>query len=67
MTIKGLPAETVDIYFFLVQANPVKRGSLLALFPVSQPPNACVAMAFSSNRDGVNFSQPVNLVSAKLG
>lgn len=67
VTIKGLPAETVDIYFFLVQANPVKRGSLLALFPVSQPPNACVAMAFSSNRDGVNFSQPVNLVSAKLG
>lgn len=63
-----LPADTVDIYFFLVQRNPVDpEGSLLALFPVSQPPNACIAVAFSAATDGVNFSQPVNLLNVKLG
>lgn len=62
--IDSLPASSSDIYFFVVQTNPVLQGTLLALFPVAQPPHACIAMAFS--RDGVHFSKPVNLRTATL-
>ena len=63
--IQSLPAETVDLYFFVVQQNPVDKNTLLALFPVSQPPHACIGLAFS--RDGVNFSSPVHLRHARGG
>ena len=43
----------------------VEPRSLLALFPLSQPPYACVAMAFS--RDGVQFSRAVTLTASRLG
>ena len=65
MSIRGLPVDSADIYFFLVQPNPVDQHSLIALFPLSQPPDACIAMAVSS--DGVTFSKPVNLKGVKLG
>ena len=64
---RGLHVDTADIYFFLVAANPVDERSLLALFPLSQPPHACIAMAFSSAKDGVTWSRPINLLNAKLG
>jgi len=63
--IQGVPSGSADIYFFAVHANPVLEGTLIALFPLSQPPHACSAMAFS--RDGVRFSRPVNLRTASLG
>ena len=55
----GVEAERVDLYFFAAQSNPVDNGSLLALFPVNQPPQACVALAFSI--DGVRWSRPMTL------
>jgi hypothetical protein len=59
--------DGADIYFFLVQVNPASPDTLVALFPLSQPPNACIAMAFSAASDGVTWSKPINLLSAKLG
>ena len=38
---------------------------LLALLPLSQPPDACVAISFSL--DGRHFSSPVNLRGSDLG
>ena len=62
--IKEVNPDEVDLYFFVVQANPVHKGSLVALFPISQPPTACIGMAFSS--DGRNFSKPVKLLSGNV-
>jgi len=62
--ILGLPADEVDIYFFSVSLNPVANSTLIALFPLSQPPDACIAMAFS--RDGVTFSRPYHLRRSNL-
>ena len=62
--IMGFNSADVDIYFFAAQINPVDRSSLVALFPISQPPAACIGMAFS--KDGQNFSRPVNLMAAKV-
>ena len=61
----GLPVDEADIYFFLVSQNPVDAKSLIALFPLSQPPDACIAMAFSIN--GVTFSRPYMLQRSSLG
>merc|ERR1711924_116396 len=61
----GLPADEADIYFFLVARNPVDAKSLIALFPLSQPPDACIAMAFSV--DGITFSRPHMLHRSSLG
>ena len=63
--IAGIDPALVDIYFFAVQVNPVDHGSLLAIFPLMQPPLACIMIAFST--DGVSFSRPINLRGAKLG
>ena len=63
--ILGLPPGSADLYFFHVQRNPIDPSSLIALFPLSQPPDACIAMAFST--DGREFSRPVNLQRHRLG
>ena len=42
----------------------MEKRSLVALFPISQPPEACIGMAFS--RDGVNYSKPVKLLSGNV-
>ena len=56
--------SAVDLYFFAVQVNPSDNKTLLSLMPVSEPPWACVAVAFS--RDGVAFSKPVNLLDSRV-
>ena len=61
----GVPSDRVDLYFFVVQRNPVDPTTLMALMPASEPPWACIALAFS--RDGVNFSHPINLRNAPVG
>ena len=63
--IHGLPHTAVDLYFFAVEVNPVDPTTLLALFPISQPPHACIGLSFS--RDGVAFSRPVSLRLARGG
>ena len=65
--VDGVPKGTVDFYFWHVQSNPIDNNTLLAIFPVSQPPRACIGIAFSTN--GVDFSQPLNLQqrAASLG
>jgi len=64
VTLGGLKPDLVDIYFFAVQNNPVDNTTLMALFPLSEPPWACIAAAFS--RDGVHFSTPVNLHNSRI-
>ena len=61
----GIKQDEVDIYFFAVGSNPVDSSSVLAIFPLTQPPLACVAVAVSV--DGLTFSHPVNLMSSPLG
>ncbi|KAL1530194.1 hypothetical protein AB1Y20_001110 [Prymnesium parvum] len=61
----GVDPAQVDIYFFLAQVNPIDPTTLLALMPVSEPPWACIALAFS--RDGVTFSRPINLRDSAVG
>mmetsp|Transcript_13303 Transcript_13303/g.25847 ORF Transcript_13303/g.25847 Transcript_13303/m.25847 type:complete len:560 (+) Transcript_13303:94-1773(+) len=63
--ICDMPPLSVDIYFFHVQINPVDPTSLLALFPISLPPYACIGIAFSY--DGVVFSAPSRLLSSMIG
>jgi hypothetical protein len=63
--INGIDPNEVDIYFFAVQPNPVDEQSLVAIFPLTHPPAACVMIAFSL--DGISFSRPVNLRSSVLG
>ena len=63
--IRLLPAGLADLYFFAVQPNPVDPSSLMSIFPVSQPPDACIALAFS--RDGVEWSAPHPLQTSRLG
>ena len=63
--IASVPAGSSDVYFFHVQRNPVDEASLIAIFPLSRPPHACIAIAFSS--DGLSFSTPVALRRAGLG
>ena len=74
--IAGLDESRSDLYFFHVQRHPLEsmlvRGSgsvggavLLALFPLAQPPYACVGLAFS--RDGVRWSRPLTLTDSRLG
>ena len=59
LSIQSVPPGVVDFYFWHVQLNPVRNSTLLAMFPVSQPPRACIGISFS--RNGVKFSRPVNL------
>uniref|UniRef100_A0A7S3FEQ2 Uncharacterized protein n=2 Tax=Haptolina ericina TaxID=156174 RepID=A0A7S3FEQ2_9EUKA len=63
--IEGVNPDMVDIYFFAVQTNPVDNNSVLAIFPLTAPPSACIMLAFSA--DGISFSRPVSLLAAPLG
>ena len=67
--ISGIDPSRADIYFFAVQASPVfqsfRRPTVLAVFPLTEPPWACIAMAAS--RDGLHFSHPVNLQPSIFG
>eukprot|EP00966_Prymnesium_polylepis_P331264 7386826-Prymnesium_polylepis.1 len=63
--LAGVDPDHVDIYFFAVQANPVDHSSLLAVFPLTEPPRACIALAVS--HDGVHFSEPINLRESLFG
>ena len=63
--IGSLPAGQADLYTLHVQRNPAHSESLIALFPLSHPPQACIGLAFS--RNGVDFSSPINLRAASLG
>ena len=65
ISIRGFPSEAADLYFFAVQENPVDPTTVLALFPISQPPHACIGLAFS--RNGIDFSTPINLRVARGG
>lgn len=51
VNISGYDFFTGDIYFFAVMANPVHRGSLLAIFPLVHKLKGCLGLAAS--RDGV--------------
>ena len=57
--IDGYEPSSGDLYFFAVQRNPVHAASLLALFPLSQPPAACLGVAFSI--DGVRWARVAKL------
>ena len=63
--ILGLDPKHVDVYFFAVGLNPVDANSVLAVFPLTQPPLACVVAAVSY--DGVHFSRPINLLQSPFG
>lgn len=63
--IAGVDPTKIDIYTFAVQRSPLEDGTLLAIFPMSEPPWACVAFAVS--KDGVRFSRPVTLRNGQLG
>ena len=63
--IMGVDPSRMDLYFFAVQANPVDPTSLLAVFPLTEPPWACLALAVS--RDGFHFSRPIHLLPSFLG
>ena len=63
--LDGVDRDERDIYFFAVQANPVDPSSLLAIFPLTEPPLACIALAVSY--DGVRFSRPINVRQSKFG
>lgn len=65
ISIESVPSGSADVYFFSVNVNPVSNTSLMALFPLSQPPHACIALSFS--RDGRHYSRPINLRTATLG
>ena len=62
--LAGVNVTELDLYFFAVQDNPSDKATLLALMPVSEPPWACIAIAFS--RDGVSWSRPVNLRDSRV-
>jgi len=55
VNISGYDFFTGDIYFFAVMANPVHRGSLLAIFPLVHKLKGCLGLAAS--RDGVRWSR----------
>ena len=61
----GADPNAMDLYFFAVQASPVDRSSFFALFPLTEPPFACIAFAVSL--DGIRFSRPVNLLQSSVG
>ena len=63
--IRGLRPGTADLYFFAAQTNPIEPSSLLALFPLSHPPHACIGLSFS--RDGIEWSRPLVLLRSHLG
>ena len=63
--LAGVDPNNVDIYFFAVQTSPIDPSLLLAVFPLTEPPLACIALAVS--RDGVNFSKPISLRTSVLG
>jgi hypothetical protein len=63
--LSGVDPVRVDLYFFAVQTNPVDPQMLMALFPLSEPPWACIAAAFSL--DGITFSAPINLYNSRVG
>ena len=63
--VRRLPPDKADVYLFHAQTNPVDESTLLALFPVSQPPHACVALSFS--KDGIEWSTPHALMRCSLG
>lgn len=67
VSIAGMEGAEVDLYFFAVQPNPLGEAGLgyLALFPLTEPPLACIAFAVSL--DGVHFSHPVNLRESIFG
>eukprot|EP00966_Prymnesium_polylepis_P115421 2667979-Prymnesium_polylepis.1 len=65
--IEGYNASWGDIYFFSVQSNPIEdegTESLLAIFPLSQPPAACIGIAFSI--DGIRWSSVGKLKDCAL-
>lgn len=65
VSIAGVDPNKMDIYFFAVQNNPVDPQNLVAIFPLTHPPHACIMLAFSE--DGVSFSHPIRLQMATLG
>ena len=64
VSVLGVDPDQLDLYFFAAQQNPADPTSLLALFPASQPPSSCIAVAFS--RNGFNFSRPVSLLAGRV-
>ena len=61
--LKGYLPHEGDVYFFAAQRNPVDEKTLIALFPLSVPPNGCIMLAFS--RDGVRWSGLKSLVASE--
>ena len=49
-----------------VQRNPTNTSTLLALFPVSQPPQGAIGLAFSNDPLGIVWSSFVPLIGTKL-
>ena len=65
VSLAGVNQDEVDVYFFAVQRNPVDERSLVAIFPLTHPPMACIMIAFS--HDGISFSRPINLLTGRFG
>lgn len=65
LSFRRMPAGVADLYFFVAQINPVLPSTLMAIFPISQPPDACIALAFS--KDGLDWTEPYVLQRSTLG
>ena len=62
--INGYRPSEADLYFFLVQSNPIHRGSLLAMFPLVHRFRACVGIALSL--DGISWSRVTPLIDCAV-
>ena len=62
--LRGYDFMDGDIYYFLVQQNPVAPGTLLATFPLFHGRSGCTAIA--SSLDGVHWSPPTPLVPCRV-
>uniref|UniRef100_A0A7S4B4K5 Sialidase domain-containing protein n=1 Tax=Chrysotila carterae TaxID=13221 RepID=A0A7S4B4K5_CHRCT len=63
--INGIAPFSVDIHHFHVQTNPVHNASLIAIYPITTPPYACIGLSFSL--DGLEFSSPSQLFNSSIG
>jgi hypothetical protein len=62
--LRGYNEYDGDVYYFLVQQNPVTPGTLLATFPLYHERAGCVAIAAS--QDGINWGPPTPLLTCPI-
>ena len=64
LSLDGYVPDDGDVYFFAAQVNPIDETSLVALFPLSLPPDGAIMIAFS--RDGVRWSGLRRVVMSRI-